>query len=79
MFRQYINGKVVDGNGEKKPVYNPVDGKVIDYVSCADKKQANEALDAAAKAFKTWSKTSVNERAEWLYKLKAACTPRGTR
>ncbi len=74
MFRQYINGKVVDGNGEKKPVYNPADGEVIDYVSCADKKQANEALDAAAKAFKTWSKTSVNERAEWLYKLKAACT-----
>lgn len=74
MYRQYINGKVVDGKGEKRAVYNPATDEIIDYVSCADKQQTLEALDAAEKAFKTWSKTSVNERAEWLYKLKAACT-----
>ena len=74
MFKQYINGRIVEGNGEKKPVYDPATGEVIDYVSCADKGQAEEALIAANEAFKTWSKTSVNERAEWLYKLKEACT-----
>ena len=74
MYRQYINGKVVDGKGAKKPVYNPATDEIIDYVSCADKKQAEEALEAAQEAFKTWSKTSVNERADWLYKLKEACS-----
>lgn len=74
MFRQYIGGKVVDGNGEKRPIYDPATGAVIDYVSCADKNQAKEALEAAQKAFETWSKTSVNERADWLYRLKEACT-----
>ena len=33
-----------------------------------------EALAAADETLKVWSKTPVNERAEWLYKLKAACT-----
>lgn len=74
MYKQYIGGKITDGNGEKKPIYNPATGEVIDYVSCADKKQAQEALSAASEAFKTWSKTSVNERAAWLNKLKEACT-----
>lgn len=74
MFKQYIDGRVVDGNGEKKPVYDPSMGEIIDYVSCADKAQASAALNAASEAFKTWSKTSVNERAEWMHKLKEACT-----
>ena len=74
MFKQYINGRVVDGNGEKKAVIDPATGEIVDYVSCADKAQAEEALNAANEAFKTWSKTPVNERAEWLYKLKEACT-----
>ena len=74
MFKQYINGKLVDGNGREMPVYNPATGKVIDSVGCADASQTKEALIAAAEAFKTWSKTSVNERAAWLYKLKEACT-----
>ena len=59
MFKQYIGGKVVDGNGEKKPIYDPATGEIIDYVSCADKAQAEEALNAANDAFKTWSKTSA--------------------
>ncbi len=74
MFKQYINGRVVDGNGDKKAVFDPASNEIIDYVSCADKSQAEEALNAANEAFKTWSKTSVNERADWLYKLKEACS-----
>lgn len=74
MFKQYINGKVVDGKGRISEVYDPSTGKVIDTVSCADAEQTKEALNAAAEAFKTWSKTSVNERYNWLMKLKAACT-----
>ena len=74
MFLQYINGKTVVGNGRIAEVTDPSTGKVIDTVSCADVAQTKEALAAAAAAFKTWSKTSVNERYDWLMKLKAACT-----
>ena len=73
MFKQYINGKLVDGKGKIAEVYDPSTGEVIDTVGCADAEQAKEALNAAAEAFKTWSKTPVNERYDWLMKLKAAC------
>lgn len=73
MFRQYINGELVDGQGEINNVYDPSTGEVIDCVGCATADQAREALSAATNAFKTWSKTSVNERYNWLLKLKEAC------
>lgn len=74
MFQQYINGKLVDGKGKTAKVYDPSTGEVIDTVGCANAEQAKEALNAAASAFQTWSKTPVNERYNWLMKLKAACT-----
>ncbi len=73
MFKQYINGKLTDGKGKIAQVYDPSTGEVIDTVSCANAEQAKEALNAAASAFETWSKTPVNERYNWLMKLKAAC------
>lgn len=73
MVKQYINGKLVDGSGKQLKVFNPASDEVIDVVGCADIEQTKQALDAAEEAFKTWSVTSVNERAEWLYKLKEAC------
>jgi len=73
MFKQYINGKLVDGKGKIAKVYDPATDEVVGEVSCANAEQAQEALNAAQEAFKTWSKTTVNERANWLYKFKAAC------
>lgn len=73
MFQQYINGKLVDGLGKVMEVYDPATNEVIDTVGCATAEQTKQALAAAEKAFETWSKTSVNERAAWLYKLKEAC------
>ena len=74
MYKQYINGKLVDGLGRKMDVYNPATDEIVGTVGCADAEQTKEALNAAAEAFKTWSVTPVNERADWLYKLKEACT-----
>ena len=73
MVKQYINGKLVDGCGKVMDVYNPATGEVIDCVGCANSEQTQGALLAAEEAFKTWSATSVVERANWLYKLKEAC------
>ncbi len=74
MYKQYINGKLVDGLGKKMDVYDPATDKVVGTVGCATAAQTMEALHAANEAFKTWSVTPVNERAAWLYKLKEACT-----
>ena len=73
MYKQYINGKLVDGKGRKMDVYNPATDEIVGTVGCADAEQTKEALEAAAEAFKTWSKTTANERAAWLYKFKEAC------
>lgn len=74
MYKQYINGKLVDGKGKEMKVYNPATDEVVGVVGCANAEQTKEALLAAQEAFKTWSVTPVNERAAWLYKLKEACT-----
>ena len=74
MYKQYINGKLVEGKGRVMEVLNPATDEVVGTVGCANAEQTKEALLAAQKAFETWSKTSVNERAAWLYKLKEACT-----
>ena len=73
MFKQYINGKLVDGKGKIAEIFDPSTGEVVDTVSCATAEQTKEALNAAAEAYKTWSKTPVNERYNWLMKLKSAC------
>ena len=73
MYKQYINGRLVDGKGKEMKVYNPATDDVVGVVGCANAEQTQEALWAAQEAFKTWSVTPVNERAAWLYKLKEAC------
>lgn len=74
MYKQYINGKLMDGLGKKLDVYNPATDEIVGTVGCATAEQTKQALEAADEAFKTWSKTTVNERADWLYKFKEACT-----
>ncbi len=73
LYKQYINGKLVDGLGKPMDVYDPSTGEVVGTVGCATKEQAEEALNAAAEAFKTWSKTALSERISWLMKFREAC------
>lgn len=71
-FKQYINGQLVDGAGASKDVLNPADDSVAGSYLLATADQATEALEAAQKAFKTWSKTPLNERIDWLNKFREA-------
>ena len=73
MFKQYINGQLVDGKGKAMNVYDPATDEIVDVVGCADKEQTLEALNAAKEAFNSWSKVPVSERAKWLYKFREAC------
>ncbi|AYN26094.1 aminobutyraldehyde dehydrogenase [Buttiauxella sp. 3AFRM03] len=64
-----INGQLVDGLGEKLPVYNPATGEVLLEIAEATANQVNDAVTAADNAFASWGQTTPKERAEHLLKL----------
>lgn len=59
------SGKTID-------VTNPATGQVIGTVPNAGAAETRRAIDAAQKAFESWSRTTAAERAEKLRKLAAA-------
>ena len=73
MYRQYYDGKLVEGLGAPMDVINPATGQVVGTVGCATAQQAREALAAAEKAQKAWAKTALDERIGWMLKLREAC------
>jgi aminobutyraldehyde dehydrogenase len=64
-----IDGQLVDGLGEKLPVYNPATGEVLLEIAEATVEQVNSAVLAADKAFMSWGQTTPKERAGHLLKL----------
>lgn len=72
MLKNYINGSFVEGNGEQYEVVNPATNEILLTTFGVDANQALGALEAAQKAFKTWSKTSINDRVSWMMKLRDA-------
>ena len=64
-----INCKLVAGEGEKVPVYNPATGEVILEIAEATAAQVDAAVEAADRAFDAWSQTTPKTRAECLLKL----------
>jgi succinate-semialdehyde dehydrogenase/glutarate-semialdehyde dehydrogenase len=63
----YIDGKWVDG-ASTIPVTDPSDESIFANVSVATDAQCTLAVDAASRAFKTWSKTAPRFRGEVLRK-----------
>ena len=60
----YLNGNWVAASPEAAfDVINPADGSVLEQVFDGGQAQAREAIEAAAHAFKSWSKTTPYERA----------------
>lgn len=73
----YIDGKLVDAvNSSKEEVICPGTGEVIAEIAWAGKEDAELALNAAAAAFKKWSKMSINTRKKWMDKLRDAVIER---
>ena len=64
-----IDGQLVEGLGEKLPVYNPATGEVLLEIAEATVEQVNDAVLAADAAFRSWGQTTPKERAEHLLKL----------
>lgn len=64
-----INGELVNGEGEKQPVYNPATGEVLLEIAEASPAQVDEAVLAADRAFSEWGQTTPKARSELLLKL----------
>lgn len=66
----YINGKWTDSTGnETADVINPTTEEVIDTVPVGTEEDVDRAVAAAKEAFKTWNKTSIEERIDYMEKI----------
>jgi malonate-semialdehyde dehydrogenase (acetylating)/methylmalonate-semialdehyde dehydrogenase len=69
--KNYINGHFVDTNStEMLDVISPLDGSLLSTVPMSTNYDLNAAVDAAAKAFPSWSKTPIKERVQVFFKYK---------
>ncbi|MBP1225632.1 aldehyde dehydrogenase family protein [Flavobacterium sp. 1355] len=69
----YINGAFVSPRGnERFELISPTTNKKLGEVILGNKEDAIDAIAVAKKAFKTFSKTTIEERIEYLQKLKAS-------
>jgi succinate-semialdehyde dehydrogenase/glutarate-semialdehyde dehydrogenase len=67
----YIDGQAYSSN-ETESVTNPATDETIAQVQIANEDVATCALNSAKKAEKTWGKTSIAERVDWMKKLRTA-------
>lgn len=69
-IKNYINGSnILPLSNKWIDNYNPSNGEVYGKIPNSDKKDVGLAIAAAKKAFKTWSKTDINERSKILSKI----------
>ena len=67
----YINGEwVKPGVKEYFDVVNPATGEVIARTPLGTKADVDAAAKAASEAFPAWRKTPVNDRVQYLFKLR---------
>ncbi len=65
----YINGQWCEAvSGTKFSVTNPANGEIVGEVPNGGKPDVVTAIDAAAEAFKSWSKTTAYQRSALLYR-----------
>jgi malonate-semialdehyde dehydrogenase (acetylating) / methylmalonate-semialdehyde dehydrogenase len=56
---------------ESLPIYNPASGQVIEQVPLSGSREVDDAVQAAAAAYATWSRTAVMERVRLMFRFKA--------
>ncbi len=75
--KMYIDGKLCDSvAGKQADIICPATGEVIAQLAVAAVEDTERALETAQKGFEYWSKLSLAERNEWIYKLRAAVIER---
>jgi len=70
-LRSFVDGRWVEGHplgfGQ---LFDPGLGEVIGEVSLGGREDVDEAVEGAYEAFKTWSRTSVPDRLQYLFRIK---------
>jgi aldehyde dehydrogenase (NAD+) len=75
--KHYINGDFVDSLGqETMDLINPSNGEIIGRVTLGNAEDARRAIRAAKTAFKSYSKSSLEERGRYLQQLHDAIQAR---
>ena len=64
-----IGAQFEAGTETEENIYNPKTGEIVVKVPEASKDQINRAVEAAEKAFKTWSRTTPADRSRYLLKI----------
>ena len=67
--KMLIGAAFIDGAGEAEKIFNPRTGKIVIDLPEASIDQINDAVDAAEKAFVSWSKTTPRERSKYLLQI----------
>lgn len=70
-YKNLIDGEMVD-NGEWLEVLNPANEQVVGRVPASGKDELDRAVAAARRAFKSWKKTSHEERQQVIQGIAAA-------
>ena len=69
-IQNYIDGAFVAPiSGQTMDNINPATGKVYGTIPRSDKRDVAAAVEAAKKAFPSWSRLSAGERSSWLLKV----------
>ena len=69
-YQLFIDGKWCDGEKQKTfDVYNPANGEFLAKCASASKSDVDNAVKAAWRAFSSWKKVDVTERASILNKI----------
>lgn len=71
-FCQYIGGQLIEGEGRTDEIVCPGNGEPVASVRLATPEQAEQALEAAQKAFPVWSGMSLEQRGAWILRLRDA-------
>ena len=70
--KNYIGGAFKpNGSHQFLDIYCPIDGDIISKVPLSGKKDLDEAVLAAKKAFPGWSQTPIKERVQVMFRYKA--------
>src|SRR2546428_9727803 len=73
----YIDGTFVESHGrDVMDVIRPTDGQVIARVTLGDEEDTRRAIAAAKRAFASFSRTTKEERANYLRRLHEAVSAR---
>jgi malonate-semialdehyde dehydrogenase (acetylating)/methylmalonate-semialdehyde dehydrogenase len=68
--KNYIGGQFTNGTKKSMDVISPIDGEHLAQVPLSTMKELNDAVEAAQKAFQSWSTTPIKERVQIFYRYK---------